>query len=194
MLISAKSSKLPSLGKPLDVYYTTDTKETFLVAGDGVLLNARDILQGTTGAVRAVGPLGQPGRDGVRGETGDRGEQGPSGKNSTVLGPQGPVGPKGADGLPGPAGKDGRDGKDSIVPGPPGPRGEKGDRGEKGERGDITVLGDAELLAAVEKLRAQKAAVLANIIEKLAGMGDHPGAQLARIHLEDVKREAEKLS
>jgi hypothetical protein len=59
-LLSTKSNKLPSKGKPLDIYYITDTRETFLVAGDGVLLNARDILQGTTNPVRAVGPQGAP--------------------------------------------------------------------------------------------------------------------------------------
>ena len=64
-LIATKSNKLLSVGKPLDIYYLTDTRETFLVAGDVVLLNARDILQGTTNPVRTVGPQGQPGRDGA---------------------------------------------------------------------------------------------------------------------------------
>jgi|SRR5579859_1176444 len=196
-LLSAKSARLPSKGNPLDVFYCTDTKETYLVAGDGVLLNVRDILQGNV-PVRAVGPQGQPGRDGLRGDKGDKGDKGEPGKDSIVPGPKGVKGDSGSDGLPGLAGKDGRDGKDSIVPGPPGrpgekgERGEKGDRGEKGERGDLSVIGDAELLAAVEKLRAQKAAVLANLTDRLAAMGDHPIYRIARQHLEQVLEEAKK--
>ena len=75
-LISTKHNKLPSVGKPLDIYYVTDTRETFLVAADNVLLNVRDLLNGTTNPVRAVGPAGQPGRDGARGETGAPGRKG----------------------------------------------------------------------------------------------------------------------
>jgi hypothetical protein len=188
-LLSAKSNTLPSKGKPLDIYYCTDTRETFLVAGDGVLLNARDILQGTTSPVRAVGTQGQPGRDGARGERGDKGEKGDTGKNSTVPGPQGPMGPKGADGFPGPAGNDGAD---STMPGPQGPRGEKGDRGEKGERGDFTIIGDADLQAAFEKLRAQKARLMAHTITELDGMPNIPAAQLAKLHLQKILRELQR--
>jgi hypothetical protein len=194
-LIATKSSKLPSVGKPLDIYYVTDTRETFLVAGDGVLLDARDILQGTTNPVRAVGPQGQPGRDGARGETGAPGPQGLQGRDSTVAGPQGVIGPKGADGLPGPAGKDGnngRDGADSAVPGPMGPQGPAGPMGLQGPPGDLTVVGDAELSAAVAKLRAQKAAALAKIITNTAAMGTSPVYRLVRMHLEEVKRELEQ--
>jgi hypothetical protein len=185
-LLSTKSNKLPSKGKPLDIYYVTDTRETFLVAGDGVLLNARDILQGISNPVRAVGPQGQSGRDGGRGETGAQGLQGPPGRDSQVPGPPGAKGDKGGNGLPGPAGKDGRD---SIVPGPQGLKGDKGDTGaraEKGDPGDLTIVGDTELLAAVEKLRAQKAAVKARIIDKLASMGDHIVYRIARKHLEEI--------
>jgi hypothetical protein len=194
-LIATKSNKLPSVGKPLDIYYLTDTRETFLVAGDGVLLNARDILQGTTNPVRTVGPQGQPGRDGARGETGAPGPQGLQGRDSTVAGPQGVIGPKGADGLPGPAGKDGnngRDGADSAVPGPMGPQGPAGPMGLQGPPGDLTVVGDAELSAAVAKLRAQKAAALAKIITNTAAMGTSPVYRLVRMHLEEVKRELEQ--
>jgi hypothetical protein len=194
-LIATKSNKLPSVGKPLDIYYLTDTRETFLVAADGVLLNARDILQGTTNPVRAVGPQGQPGRDGARGEAGAPGPQGLQGRDSFVAGPQGVMGPKGADGLPGSAGKDGnngRDGADSVVPGPMGPQGPAGPMGLQGPPGDVTVVGDAELSAAVAKLRAQKAAALAKIITNTAAMGTSPVYRLVRMHLEEVKRELEQ--
>ncbi|HYM76126.1 MAG TPA: hypothetical protein VE377_09135 [Candidatus Dormibacteraeota bacterium] len=93
----------------------------------------------------------------------------------------------------------GAPGKDSMVPGPRGPRGltgkdstVPGPKGDKGDPGDITVVGDAELLAAVEKLRAQKAAVLANITERLASMPEHPVYAVARQHLEQVLEEAKK--
>src|SRR5579859_7091405 len=55
-------------------------------------------------------------------------------------------------------GATGAPGKDSTVPGPRGLKGDKGDKGEPGPRGDITILTESELLAAVKKLKAQKAA------------------------------------
>ena len=189
-LLSTKASGLPSKGEPGDVYFVPDQKTFHLVIADGSLINLADLLSAAVPHVRQVGPAGERG---LQGAPGPAGPQGIRGEKGTIggKGEPGAKGEKGADGLPGPAGKDGRDGKASIVPGPPGPRGEKGDRGEKGEPGDITVVGDAELLAAVEKLRGQKAAVLANIIEKLAAMGDHPVAQAAKAHLEDVKKTLE---
>jgi hypothetical protein len=71
------------------------------------------------------------------------------------------------------------------VPGPQGPQGAKGDRG------DITVVGDAELQAAVDKLKAQKAAALALIMEKLA-VRDTPAAKIAHLHLQAIKRVLEQ--
>ncbi|MGA8429499.1 MAG: hypothetical protein WB729_06735 [Candidatus Sulfotelmatobacter sp.] len=190
-LISTKRSKLPSVGKPLDVYYATDSKEVFLAAGDGTLLNCRDILQGVSHPARAVGPQGQPGRDGARGAEGKQGLEGRAGRDSTVPGPKGEKGDRGSYGLPGLSGKEGKDGKDSAVPGPRGPEGAKGDRGEKGERGDLTVVGDAELLAAVEKLRAQKANLQSRIITTLKDMGDHPVYQIARQYLQNILKETQ---
>jgi hypothetical protein len=195
-LIATKSSKLPSVGKALDIYYLTDTRETYLVAADGVLLNARDILQGTTNPVRAVGPQGQPGRDGAsitgpRGEKGDRGEPGES-----ITGPRGHAGQDGQSivGPQGERGPAGHDGKDSTTPGPRGERGESiiGPQGPKGDPGDISVVGDAELHAAVQKLRAQKAAALAKIITNTAAMGTSPVYRLVRMHLEEVRKELEQ--
>jgi len=192
-LISTKSSKLSAAGlKPLDVVYCTDTRETFIVAADGVLLNCRDILSGTSNPVRAVGPAGQPGRDGARGETGAPGAQGLPGRDSTVAGPRGHAGKDGQSiigpqGDRGPAGCDGADGSrgaDSTVPGP---QGAVGPAGPQGPAGDISVVGDAELHAAVAKLRAQKAAALGLILSNMNHMGDAPIYRLVKLHLESVK-------
>jgi hypothetical protein len=90
------------------------------------------------------------------------------------VGPQGEMGPVGSTGPQGPAG-------------PIGPQGDVGPAGPQGPAGDITVVGDAELQAAVAKLKAQKAAALAEIAEKLQSMGDHPVYRLAAMHLQAVK-------
>ena len=105
-----------------------------------------------------------------------------------AVGPQGERGLQGAKGDQGPAGKDGQPGLKGDK-GDKGERGEKGDKGDKGEPGDITVIGDAELQAAVEKLKAQKAAALANIALKISMLGDHPVYRVAKAHLEAVARE-----
>jgi hypothetical protein len=109
--------------------------------------------------------------------------QGLPGKDSTVPGPKGAKGDKGSNGLPGPAGKDGRD---SILPGPCGP---KGDKGDKGDRGDLTIVGDAELLAAVEKLRADKAAALACIADSIAASEAYSPQMktMLQLHLKKVR-------
>ena len=194
-LLSTKSTKLPSRGTPLDIYYVTDTKETFLVAGDGVLLNVRDILKGTTDAVRAVGPQGQPGRDGGRGEVGAAGRRDCRAKTPPWLARRVRWGRRVRTVYRGLLGKMATDVMAAIVsvPGPQGPKGEKGDtgaKGDKGERGDVTVVGDSELLSAVETLRGEKARMLAKLIGKISEMGDHPVYRLAKLHLEEVLREA----
>lgn len=194
-LLSTKSNRLPSKAAPGDVFFVTDQKTFYVAIGDGSLINLADLLSGAVPHVRVVGPQGAPGLPGPQGLAGPQGERGEKGTTGHDGG-QGPVGPKGADGLPGTAGKageDGRDGKDSVVPGPPGP---KGNKGEKGDKGDISYIyvGAAEVEAAHKEIRAARARLLALIQDKLAGMGAHPAAQLARIHLEDVKREAEKLA
>ena len=84
-------------------------------------------------------------------------------------GKDGAVGPKG-DSIVGPAGKDGQ----SIV-GPAGPAGPKGDRG------DLTIIGDSELLAGVQKLKEEKTRWLASLqlqLERNAGR-KHTGLQKA---------------
>ena len=92
-----------------------------------------------------------------------------------------------ARGEKGEAGAPGAPGKDSTVPGP---KGDKGDPGPQGPPGDITVVGDAELLAAVNKLKAQKTAALAKIADVLSNRATQ-AAQLARLHLLAVKKELE---
>ena len=89
-------------------------------------------------------------------------------------------GPQGAKGAPG---NDGKDGKDSVVPGPPGPC------GPQGPRGDVTIVGDAELQAAVEKLRAEKARVQAALLHEIANTKHlSPGARAhVRLVLERIK-------
>jgi hypothetical protein len=52
-------------------------------------------------------------------------------------------------------------------------------------------VGDAELRAAVEKIRAQKAAALAMIAVKFQTMGDHPVYRIVKAHLEEVKKSLE---
>lgn len=219
-LLSAKSTGLPSKGKPLDIYYCTDTRETYLVAGDGVLLNVRDILQGTTGAVRAVGPQGQPGRS-IKGDVGAPGRDGVPGKDGiSITGPRGHAGKDGQS-IIGPPGERGQAatitvGEVKTVPygnqarvwnsgadhdavlnfeipiGQPGEVGVIGPRGPIGETSYIYVDGPA-VETAHKEILAARAKVLATIEDKVKTMGSHPVYRLARMHLEDVKREVEKL-
>jgi hypothetical protein len=188
--------KAPSKGDVGDVFFITSTREFYLAVADGSLLNLADLLSGAVPHVREVGPQGDRGLPGPPGPPGSQGERGEKGTDGTP-GQQGPVGPAGADGHPGPPGQNAEAG----APGPrgekgadglPGARGEKGDRGEKGESGDVTVVGNAELLAAVEKLRAQKAALQALLATRIAEMGDHPVYMIARKHLENILEETRK--
>lgn len=94
--------------------------------------------------------------------------------------------------LVGPQGEPGRDGADSVVPGPKGDKGDKGDRGEQGPPGDITIVGPVELKAAVAKLKAQKAAGIAKIMEVLSRRPDSPSAARAHLHLKAVLNELNK--
>jgi hypothetical protein len=190
-LLSVKANRLPSKAEPGDVYYVTDQRTFFIGIADGSLINLADLLSAAVPHVRQVGP---PGERGLRGAPGDSviGPAGRDGKDSTVPGPKGEKGDRGSAGI----GKDGRDGKDSVVPGPKGEKGDPGQsivgpKGDKGDRGDITVVGDAELLAAIETLKEQKARVQARIITTLAGMGDHIVYRIARKHLEDILKEAQ---
>ncbi len=135
-------------------------------------------------------------------------------------GKQGQTGASGADGKDGRPGRDGKDGAPSTIPGPPGraghsirsekgargERGEKGDsivgpkgdsivgpKGDKGERGDITIVGDAELAAAVAQLRAEKARAQAAFLVVLEENSKRPHSGLKKVlaaTLEGLKRDA----
>jgi hypothetical protein len=71
-------------------------------------------------------------------------------------------GERGSDGA---NGKDGRDGKD-------GADGKTGAQGPKGEPGDITVIGDAELQAAVVELKAKHAKTRAALLDAMQRNAD----------------------
>jgi hypothetical protein len=91
-----------------------------------------------------------------------------------------PIGPAGRDGRDGATGKDGRDGKDGVA-------------GPKGEPGDVVYIGPAEVAQAVQKVRAelvaQRTRFKALIIDKLSQC-DHPVAQLAKVHLQNLLKES----
>lgn len=89
---------LPSTGSPGDVFFCSDTKESYLVLPDGNLY--------TIAGLFSQQPIG------VAGPTGPRGQQG----DASAQGLQGPVGPTGSQGPRGPQGD----------PGPQGPQGEPG--------------------------------------------------------------------
>ena len=136
---SLKADKLPSTGKPGDVYYVAP-RTVYLAAADGVLVNLTDIL--TTGAEvpRAVGPMGERGFPGTPGENGKDGQPGP----------RGPQGERGETGPRGESGKDGRDGK----------QGDKGDQGVPGRDGKITVDLTPEHLAKIDDIQFKLDALL----------------------------------
>jgi hypothetical protein len=101
--------------------------------------------------------------------------------------PQTVQGPAGLDStVPGPKGDKGEPGKDSTVPGP------QGERGPQGPAGDVTVVGDAELRAAVEKLRGQIAKAKAALLVAMQDTGSLRGhaATHVRLALERVQKES----
>lgn len=110
-VISTKQGRLPSKGTPLDIYFCTDTKETFIAIGNGQLFSLPDLLAGAH-AVPAVGPRGEQGLAGTAVAKGDKGDQG----------------------IPG------RDGKDSTVPGPKGDRGDVLIVGESEQAAAVVAL------------------------------------------------------
>jgi len=89
-LFSVRSNRLPSKGTVGDVYFTTDCHEIYICAGDGTLLNLKDLLSGAVPHTRAVGP---------KGEAGPQGSPGADGR--TVIGPRGPQGAPGERGADG---------------------------------------------------------------------------------------------
>jgi hypothetical protein len=166
---------LPDKAPAGTVFWCSDSQTLWLATASEEILNLSDILEGKHVGVRQRGPAGPEGKAStVPGPKGERGERGPAGhdavcncrvglqgpkgdKGDNIVGPRGPAGPAGQS-IVGPAGKDGQ----SIV-GPAGP---------KGDSGDITVVGDAELLAAVNVLKAKHAQFLAALqvqVERNAG-------------------------
>lgn len=171
-LISTKLHRLPPKGTAGDCYFATDSKETFIAIGDGTLVAVADLLKGATATVRAVGPAGP------QGEKGERGDQGAAGTEG-LRGEKGERGTPGRDGIDG---TDGRNGKDGL----PGPR------GEKGERGDLTVIGDAELKAAVFQLREEKTRFIRALVERMAAAKNTPEYLRDHLlnHLATLKKDA----
>jgi hypothetical protein len=192
-LISVKSNRLPSKAETGDVFFVTDQKTFYIAIADGSLINLADLLSGAVPHVRQVGPKGEPGLQGAPGPAGPIGPRGDKGTDGAA-GPQGPVGPKGSDGLHGQRGNPGTDGArgETGAPGLQGAVGPAGPAGPKGETSFIYV-GAAEVEAAHKEILAARARVLAVIQDKLSTMGNHPVYRLVKTHLEDVKREAEKL-
>jgi hypothetical protein len=137
---SLKSDKLPSLGKPGDVYYVTNGQQVFLAAADGVLVNLSDIVTRGAEIPRAVGPQGEQGLQGPPGRDGRDGRDG-------AQGPQGARGETGPRGETGAAGRDGRPG-------------EKGDTGSAGRDGVQTVDLTPSHLALIEEIRFKLDALL----------------------------------
>lgn len=127
---------VPDRAEPGTVFLCKDTQNVWLAVRSGETLNLSDILDGTTASVRTPGPAGKKGERGVPGAQGEQGNQGVAGRDG--------VDGRSIQGTPGQNGKDGRDGAP----------GAKGDKGDKGEPGDITVIGPAEVKAAVAKARA----------------------------------------
>lgn len=188
-LISVK--RLPSVGKPGNLYYNNQEKSFHLALGNGTLLPVEGMLspnpRGPVGPQGEPGPAGASGRDSV--VPGPQGQPG----NDGATGRQGATGPKGADGLPGPAGKngaDGRDGKDSTVPGPVGPQGPAGPQGPKG---DVLIPNDSELAAAVLQFRDQKARAHAAFVQAMldiAKLKNRSTAKHMELLLTRIKKDA----
>jgi hypothetical protein len=186
-LISVK--RLPSVGKPGNLYYNNQEKSFHLALGDGTLLPVEGMLSPNPRGI--VGPQGERGERGATGPQGPASRDGRDGADSTVPGPIGPRGPKGADGLPGPAGKNGAD---STVPGPAGKDGQSivGPAGPQGPRGDCLIPNNSELAAAVIAYRQKHAAIQASLLTEISKAKNLPAS--TRLHvtnvLNRVKREA----
>ena len=154
---------LPGKGEPGSAYALRrpgNGFDIYIAIADGTLVDLASLLQPR--APLAVGPQGLPGKDGRDGVDGKPARDGANGR----------------DGRHGNDGKDGRDGID----------GKLGPQGPKGEPGDITVVGDAELLAAVKKVKEQKARALALIADRLSTRPTE-AARVARLHLLAVQKE-----
>lgn len=93
---------LPSTGSPGDVFFCSDTKESYLVLPDGNLYTIAGLF-----SQQPIGVVGPRGGVGPSGDAGNQGATGPAakdGKDSIIAGPPGPQGPQGPPGPQGPAG------------------------------------------------------------------------------------------
>lgn len=114
---SLKVDRLPSLGKPGDVYYVNPGGTVYMAASDGVLVCLSDMVQRGAEMPRAVGPCGEKGLTGPAGPVGPAGSNGRDGKQGArgETGPRGENGKDGKDGAPGPKGDIGAAGRDGVV-------------------------------------------------------------------------------
>jgi hypothetical protein len=178
--------KLPPKGTPGSLYFVRESKHgdggsLYLAAECGTLCPVSKFFnvtvagqgeKGEQGLRGEVGKQGQPGRDGKDGASGKdavRGEMGPRGF-------KGDPGRDGSNGKDGTNGRDGRDGKDGAI-------------GPQGPAGDITIVGDAQLKAALDKLQAKRAATLALIHDRINSRDPYSG--LIRATLKNIKQELE---
>lgn len=175
---------VPKNLEPGDTVFLFDTKRNYVVAGDGVLLDLKDLLTGNIPHVRVPGPTGvgekgekgdqglpgkngNPGERGLKGERGEPGQRGDKGDKgdkgeSGQTGGKGDRGERGERGLRGEKGEQGFRGE-SGKQGERGLKGERGDRGLQGERGSILVVDDKVLQEAVKQIQSKRVALLAQI-------------------------------
>jgi hypothetical protein len=184
-----KASKLPSRSEVGDLFFTSDTRESFVCVGDGRLVNLNGLL--SCQPITEIGPQGERGLKGDAGERGPQGVpgvQGEPGKNGSV----GPAGRNGANGLPGQTGKPGNDGAVGAQ-GPAGAKGElgpQGPKGDKGERGDVLIPNSDELSAAVIAYRQKHARAHAAILAEISkSSGLRPST---RLHVQRVLKNIQK--
>ena len=147
-----------------EFWVAKDTGQIYFCARNGTMVNLNELLLNA----QPVAPPrhGRDGKDGVS-IKGDRGERGPAGRDGAAgrdgVNAVGKTGLQGAS-IKGDKGEKG----DSIV----GPKGDKGDSivgppGPQGPPGDITIVGDAELKAAVVALKTKQAKLLAAIQDQI---------------------------
>jgi len=160
--------KLPTVGQMPGDFYLLNVPtgaELFITCADRHVAPLTDLFhlvlvpsQGPPGLQGVQGPPGPAGADGQNGKRGEPGENGSAG-------PRGEIGPSGPMGERGPAGPTGASG----------PQGEPGPQGPKGEQGDFLVIGDAELQAAVQELKARRARLRVAIEDAMQSASKMPG-------------------
>jgi len=148
------------VGQPFTFYFCRDSREMYFSDANGNLINLGSLIASAIdGSIPLAFPsTGSAGRDGAPGIKGDRGPQGPAGadgrhgKDSTTPGPAGRDGAT----IVGPTGPQGPQGERGAT-GPQGPQGATGATGPAGPQGDLKVVGEPEILKALNELKAQRA-------------------------------------